>query len=127
MKILTVDDSMTARLIVKKAMQAEGHEVLEAADGAVAIQVLDSQAATDAPIDVIFLDWNMPVMNGLDCLKKVRSMKEHSAVKVIMCTTEAEKGSIMQAIQAGANGYALKPVTPETLVQQLNKVVGATT
>ncbi|MFK7961741.1 MAG: response regulator [Phycisphaerales bacterium] len=120
MKILTVDDSATARLIVKQTMEGEGHTVLEAPDGAVALSVLKAQPS----IDLIVLDWNMPVMNGLECLKAIRRNPEFKSVKVVMCTTEAEKASIMAAIKAGANGYVLKPVTSESLIAGVNKALG---
>lgn len=121
MKILTVDDSMTARLIIKNTFQPEGHDVLEAADGAAAIVALKN----NGPVDAVFLDWNMPVMNGLDCLVAMRKNPAFSNVKVIMCTTEAEKKQVVTAVRAGANGYVLKPVTPDALKQQLAKACGA--
>lgn len=121
MKILTVDDSITARLIMKNTLQGEGHVVLEAPDGQVALSVLESQFDS-GPIEVVFMDWNMPVMTGIECLAAIRKHATLKKTKVIMCTTEAEKGSIMKAIQAGANGYLLKPVTPEAILQQLSKV-----
>ena len=96
MKILTVDDSATARLIVKRTFEPLGHEVLEAQDGAVALTMLEMQS----PVDVVILGWNMPVMNGIDCLGEIRKNAEYKGVKVIMCTTEAEKPSIVRAIKA---------------------------
>lgn len=123
MKILTVDDSMTARLIVKGAFASEGHTILEAPDGAVALTVLEAQA----PVDVVILDWNMPVMNGLECLKAIRANPAFKSVKVVMCTTEAEKSQVVTALKAGANGYLLKPVTKETLQTQVAKMCGAPT
>ncbi|MEM7230058.1 MAG: response regulator [Planctomycetota bacterium] len=125
MKILTVDDSMTARLIVKKTVEGDGHTVVEAADGQQAIDKLAAEAGSGAPVEAVILDWNMPVMNGLECLKKIRADSAYQALKVIMCTTEAEKTSIVTAIQAGANGYVLKPVSPDVLLKALHKAVGA--
>ena len=121
MKILSVDDSVTARLIVKRTFEAEGHKVLEAPDGAAALQMLEQQA----PVDVVVLDWNMPVMTGIECLQEMRKNPAYKDVKVLMCTTEAEKSSIVAAIKAGANGYLLKPVSPPKLLEQLAKVTGA--
>ncbi len=121
MKILTVDDSVTARLIVKRTYEGEGHKVLEAADGAAALQMLEQQS----PIDAVILDWNMPVMTGIECLHEMRKNAAFKDVKVLMCTTEAEKSSIVTAIKAGANGYLLKPVTPAKLIEQLAKVTTA--
>jgi len=120
MKILSVDDSATARLIVKQTFEGEGHQVLEAPDGAVALAVLEAQPG----IECVVLDWNMPVMNGIDCLKAIRKKPDMKNIKVVMCTTEAEKSSIMAAIKAGANGYVLKPVTPESLIGGVNKAMG---
>lgn len=120
MKVLTVDDSATARLIVRQTMEGEGHEVLEAEDGAVALQVLEGN--TD--ISIVVLDWNMPVMNGIDCLKAMRKRAEFKNIKVVMCTTEAEKASIMAAIKAGANGYIVKPVTAQSLIEGVGKAMG---
>ena len=87
MKIMTVDDSMTARLIVKQTFEKLGHAVVEAADGSEALFKLESEG----PIDLVVLDWNMPVMSGIDCLRELRKQKEFKTVKVLMCTTEAEK------------------------------------
>jgi two-component system chemotaxis response regulator CheY len=120
MKILSVDDSATARLIVKQTLEGEGHQVLEAPDGAVALSVLDAQPG----IECVVLDWNMPVMNGIDCLKAIRKRPDLKNLKVVMCTTEAEKSSIMAAIKAGANGYVLKPVSAESLIGGVNKAMG---
>ena len=122
MKILTIDDSATARLIVRRTFESMGHDVIEAQDGAEALTVLENQS----PVDVIILDWNMPVMNGFDCLCEIRKDAGYKDVKIVMCTTEAEKPSIVRAVKAGADGYVLKPVTPSTLIDQVAKVSGAT-
>ncbi len=121
MKIVTIDDSLTARLIVKRTFEAEGHTVLEAPDGAAGLAVVESQM----PIDCVVLDWNMPIMNGLECLEAMRKNPKLKGVKVIMCTTEAEKARVKQAIMAGANGYVLKPVDQDALKAQVAKVCGA--
>lgn len=121
MKILTIDDSLTARMIIKRTFESEGHEILEAPDGSVGLSVLQEQS----PVDVVILDWNMPVMNGLECLTEMRKNADFKNVKVIMCTTEAEKSQVMTAIKAGANGYVLKPVDPDKLKQAVAKACGA--
>jgi len=120
MKMLVIDDSMTARLIVKRALESEGHTVLEAPDGAVGLTVLQ----VNPRIDAIILDWNMPVMNGFDCLTEIRSNPAYNGIKIIMCTTEAERGQVVRAIKSGANGYVLKPFTPPILMAAVNKVMG---
>ena len=108
MRFLTVDDSKTMRNIIKKTLGLfDGAEIFEAADGAeglVAFQQND-------PIDLVLLDWNMPNMDGLTMLTKLR--ETNKTVPVIMVTTEAEKPRIVAAIKAGANNYVIKPFTGE--------------
>ena len=120
MNILTVDDTKTARLIVRKCFEPLGHMVFDAENGQVALDVLASQSS----MDLILLDWNMPVMDGLTCLTEIRKNPEYNGVKVIMCTTEAEKTKVMKALGKGANGFLIKPVKPETMLETVTKVVG---
>lgn len=122
MRILTVDDSTSARLIVRSAFDGPDHTIFEAPDGAIALSMLEMQK----PIDVVVLDWNMPVMNGLECLREIRKHPEYATTKVIMCTTEAEKRQVMEAIKSGANGYLLKPINPDSLRTQVLKLCGVT-
>ena len=119
-RVLCVDDSLTARLIVKRTLMAEGYEVVEAPDGQAALAMLDAHS----PINIVVLDWNMPVMNGIEFLREMRKNKAYDSIKVLMCTTEAEKSSVASAVQAGASGYLLKPVDPPKLVAQVTKLVG---
>ncbi len=121
MKIVAVDDSMTARLIIKRTFENQGHEVLEATDGQSALLVMRSEG----PVDLVVLDWNMPVMNGLECLKQIRQDTNLKDVKVLMCTTESEKAQVIKAIKIGVDGYVVKPVQPQILQAQAAKACGA--
>ncbi len=117
MKILLVDDSATMRRIQKTQIGGLGiTDVLEASDGSQALAVLKE----NMPIDVILLDWNMPVMDGFTFLKKVRENQTFKSVKIIMCTSESEKTRVVEALKAGANNYLVKPFTPEALKEKLN-------
>ncbi len=117
MKILLVDDSRTIRNIQKNALAALGHtDVVEAADGVEALSAISAEAP-----DLMLLDWNMPNMDGLTLLKKVR--EKGLTVPIIMCTTEAEKSRVIQAIQAGANNYVVKPFTGEALAEKINQTM----
>jgi two-component system, chemotaxis family, chemotaxis protein CheY len=124
MKVLLVDDSRTIRNIQKNILTRLGHEdIVEAADGVEGIAKLKAESP-----DLVLLDWNMPNMDGLTFLKTIRA----NGVKtpVIMCTTEAEKTRVIQAIQAGANNYCVKPFSTETMaekIEQTMKKVGAGT
>ncbi len=109
-KILVVDDSSTMRRIICNTLQQLGQEdTLQAADGVEALHVWEANPG----IQLILTDWNMPNMNGLDFLLAVRQKTKD--LPVVMITTEAEKASVIKAIQSGANNYIVKPFTPEVL------------
>ncbi len=117
MKILLVDDSKTMRNIQIKTLNSLGFDdTVEAEDGQ---QALD-QVAAHSP-DLILLDWNMPVMNGMEFLKAFRS--ENQSTPVIMVTTEAEKSRVIEAIKAGVNNYVIKPFTPDVLKERIDETL----
>ena len=118
MKILLVDDSRTMRNIWKKVINQMGEvEALEAGDGVEALKEL----AESGPVDLMLVDWNMPNMDGLTLVTKVR--ENDKSTPIIMVTTEAEKPRIIQAIKAGANNYVVKPFTPDTLLSKIEATV----
>ncbi len=121
MKALVVDDSMTIRRIVIKALEAAGiTEYIEAANGLEAVEAVKKDE-----FDVILLDWNMPKMSGIETLREIR--KAGSTTHVIMVTTEAEKARVVEAIRAGINDYLMKPFTPEALAEKIRQVIPAAT
>lgn len=114
MKILVVDDSSTMRRIILNTLKQIGQEdVVQAGDGVEGLAAL----AENPDIKLVLTDWNMPNMNGMDFLQKVRTDKKD--LPVIMITTEAEKTNVVMAIKAGANNYIVKPFTPEVLKEKL--------
>ena len=116
MKILLVDDSLTMRRIQKTQLINLGIKtIIEAENGDDAL----SKLGNNMPIDVILLDWNMPIMDGITFLHKVRADATYKAVKVIMCTSESEKDKVVEALKAGANNYIVKPFTPDSLKEKL--------
>ena len=116
MKVMLVDDSVTMRRIQKTQIQGLGiNDIVEAGDGEEAMRRLQE----NMPLDLIMLDWNMPVMDGLTFLKKVRADASFKNVKIIMCTSESEKTRVVEALKAGANNYLVKPFTPEALKEKL--------
>ena len=118
MKILLVDDSRTMRNIWKKVVGTlKDSEIVEAGDGQEGLAAVKEQG----PFDLILLDWNMPNMDGLTMLTKVRETDKK--VVVIMVTTEAEKPRIIEAIKAGANNYVVKPFTPDTLLGKIDETM----
>ncbi len=119
MRILLVDDSRTMRNIMKRALESlDGVEFSEAGDGLEAINVM---ATTPSGFDLILVDWNMPNMDGLTFLQKMR--EKDKKTPAMMITTEAEKARVVAAIQAGASNYMVKPFTPETLLAKVNQTL----
>jgi two-component system chemotaxis response regulator CheY len=118
MKILVVDDFSTMRRIVKNLLRQLGYEnIEEAEDGAQAYSKLKSGG-----FGFVISDWNMPNMDGLDLLKKVRNDPELKDLPILMVTAEAEKEKVITAIQAGVNNYVVKPFTGETLKEKMDKI-----
>ncbi|MEO5493116.1 MAG: response regulator [Sphingomonas sp.] len=115
---LVVDDSKVIRKVARHILETLNFEVSEAADGR---EALDS-CLSSVP-DVILLDWNMPVMSGMDFLRALRDTALASRPKVVFCTTENGMAYIRAAIEAGADEYVMKPFDRETLESKL-QIVG---
>lgn len=106
MKILVADDSMTIRRIETNLLKEIGYEnILEVDCGEDVITIL----VEHPDVRLILLDWNMPLMNGLDCLKALKANPETKHIPVVMVTAEATRSRIIEAIQAGASNYLMKP------------------
>ena len=119
MKCLLVDDSRTMRNIQKKVLTAiPGAQFSEAGDGVEALSVI---AATPGGFDLMIVDWNMPNMDGITLVKKVRETDRKTLM--IMATTEAEKSRVLDAIRAGVNNYVVKPFTPEGLLEKVSQTL----
>ncbi len=115
-KTLVVDDSKAVRMILAKTLRELGHEVIEAANGREALEVV---AHEENSITLVLADWNMPEVNGLELLKRLRAQPELAALSVVMVTTETEVDQMAAALEAGANEYVMKPFTREILVEKL--------
>ena len=118
MQALVIDDSRTMRIVLRRQLEQLGYDVLEAADGQQALEVLEAHR-DDLPV-LATVDWNMPVMNGLDFVKAVRREAALRDLTLMMVTTEAEHGQIVRARAAGAHEYLIKPFTAEALVDKLD-------
>jgi len=114
MRALIVDDSRFVRGYLRGLLEEKGIECEEAGDGQAGMEMLDSSGS----FDLALLDWNMPVMNGLDMLKQLRA-EGYSDLKVMMVTTEAENDFILRALDAGADEYLMKPFDDEALTEKL--------
>jgi two-component system, chemotaxis family, chemotaxis protein CheY len=119
MKILLVDDSRTMRNIQKNVLKALGDPACaEAGDG---LEALTCLAAHPDGFDLMLIDWNMPHMDGLTLIKKLREKDKRTPI--IMVTTEAEKTRIIEAIKAGVNNYVIKPFTPDALLERVKQTL----
>ena len=118
MKILIVDDFSTMRRIIKNLLRDLGFgNTHEADDGATALPMLKS-----GDFDFLVTDWNMPGMQGIDLLKAVRADAKLSSLPVLMVTAESKRDQIVEAAQAGVNGYIVKPFTAQTLKEKIEKI-----
>src|SRR5215510_14654423 len=119
-KFLIVDDFSTMRRIVRNLLKELGYTIAdEAEDGAVALQKLESMPTE---YNFVVSDWNMPNMDGLTLLQKIRSSPQLKHLPVLMITAEAKKENIIAAAQAGASGYIVKPFTAAVLAEKLVKI-----
>ncbi len=119
---MVVDDSSTMRRIIKNTLGRLGYkDLLEAEDGVQAWEVM-KQNKDD--IGVLITDWNMPNMNGLELVRKVRSESIFEDIPIIMVTTEGGKAEVITALKAGVNNYIVKPFTPQVLKEKLEAVLG---
>ena len=118
MKILIVDDFSTMRRIIKNLLRDLGFtNTTEADDGLTALPMLQN-----GNFDFLVTDWNMPGMSGMDLLKAVRADERLKDMPILMVTAEAKRDQIVQAAQAGVNGYVVKPFTAAVLKEKIEKI-----
>ncbi|MDO5628502.1 MAG: response regulator [Mobilicoccus sp.] len=115
MRALVIDDSRAMRTILTRTMENLGFEVEAVCDGQ---EALDAVVRGPLP-EVCLIDWNMPVMNGLEFIVEVRKNREWRDITLMMVTTEAEQANIVRALAAGAHEYVIKPFTPEVIEDKL--------
>jgi two-component system chemotaxis response regulator CheY len=120
-RALIVDDSSVMRKIVERSLRQAGLDlaVVEAGNGAEALAVLDANT-----VDLILSDINMPVMDGLEFVRRLQTLEKHRNVPVVMITTEGSESNVVQALSLGAKGYIRKPFTPEQVKDHILPVLG---
>jgi two-component system chemotaxis response regulator CheY len=118
-KALVVDDSRAVRMILGKTLKELGFEVREAANGREALEVIEVEKTA---VTLVLADWNMPEIDGLELLKRLRQKPELSSLVIVMVTTETELSQMTAALEAGANEYIMKPFTRDILVEKLELV-----
>jgi two-component system chemotaxis response regulator CheY len=119
-KVMTVDDSRTMRDMVSYTLKSAGFEVLEAEDGAKALQVLEK-----TPVDLVITDVNMPNMDGVTLVRRLRALAHFRSTPILILTTEGGDDKKSQGRAAGATGWIVKPFAPDKLLQVISKVCPA--
>jgi len=120
-KAMIVDDSKAIRMILSKTLEEVGYEVCTASNGEEALSVFERE---NGAVSLALVDWNMPRMNGLEFVRRLRSDPRYASVLLMMVTTETEVEQMMQALEAGANEYVMKPFTKEIIADKL-RLLGA--
>ena len=119
MKILIVDDSGVMRRIHVNALKEhniEDADIIEAEDGAKALEIARSEE-----ISLFMLDWNMPKLDGLALVKKLRAMDNYKATPIIMITSEAAKYNVVEAVKSGVTNYVVKPIHGNLIWEKIGK------
>lgn len=117
LQVLAVDDSKTMRDMVGFTLRNAGHDVLEAGDGVDALDKLGDQR-----VDLIITDINMPRMDGISLIRKLRENMVHKSTPILVLTTESDNNKKNEGRQAGATGWIVKPFSPDKLLQVVAKV-----
>ena len=115
-KILSVDDSGTMRRIIGRAIQVLGYELLEAGNG---LEALATLASHPGEVALVILDVNMPEMDGMETLSRIKADPGTQGIPVMMLTTDSDRGRIIQAVQAGAANYLTKPFSQDDLLAKI--------
>lgn len=116
MRAMVIDDSRAMRMILKRMIGKLNFETTEAGDGQEALDLLE--AMPEVP-DLALIDWNMPVMNGLEFVTRVRANPRLRGMTLVMVTTESEHSQIVRALAAGAHEYVIKPFTENAMIEKL--------
>jgi two-component system chemotaxis response regulator CheY len=120
LKILIVDDHFLARRAIADALHdINVTNISEVQDGFAARDILRGAHERGEPFDVVYLDWNIPHMDGIEVLQQFRTMPEFQTTAFIMFTSAAEQSDVLKAIKAGAAGYLIKPVSRQAIIQKL--------
>jgi two-component system chemotaxis response regulator CheY len=123
LKVLIADDHFLIRQFVRNALQeTKITNVQTAADGNEAIDLVQKAHEAGQPYNIVFLDWNMPTISGLEVLSYFRAKPEYANTAFVMLTAESEQQNIMKAIKAGATSYIIKPVSPADLSKKLFEI-----
>ncbi len=122
-RILIVDDFETVRLFLRNALNQIGIEnIEEAGDGREALSMIQNSKKTNTPFDMVFCDWNMPEMTGIELLHEIRKSADFKSLPFVMVTAESETSSVENALKAGTTDYITKPFTVDGLREKIESI-----
>lgn len=125
-KILVCDDMVMIRTLVKKSLVELGYlDVIEAADGIQALSLIKKQKEKNEPFSIVFMDWNMPNMTGLEVIKECKKNPDLSEIPFIMISAERDHKNIVHALNSGVTDYIMKPFSPAVLSNKIAKVISS--
>jgi two-component system chemotaxis response regulator CheY len=124
MRILAIDDSKATRDFMKSAIDVLGFKFLEAAGGKEGLEILEKEKGR---VDLILLDWYMPVMDGMEILQLLKSNDQYKDIPVTMVTTETDRKKVKEAVEVGAKNYLMKPFSQEDLVGKIMEALNIET
>jgi two-component system, chemotaxis family, chemotaxis protein CheY len=119
MRALVVDDSRVSRRILSRILGKLGFEVSEAGSGA---EALDWLKEMNQSAQLVMLDWNMPLMDGIEFLRAVRAQPNYARLKIVMVTTNTQLRDVVVALEAGADEYITKPLTQDLVRSKLERL-----
>lgn len=123
-RILIVDDFPMMRKALRDALLKIGfNDFMEAADGAEAFEKMTDAVANSRPFQLVFLDWNMPKMTGIELVEKCRKLKHFDDVTIVMISAERDRLNVIRALRAGANDYVLKPFMLDSLTEKIDRLL----
>lgn len=127
LRILLVDDFEMIRSLLKQALKQLGYnDLTEAVDGVDALEKINKAKNEGKPFDLVFLDWNMPKMSGIEVVQKCKADEALKALPFIMITAEREQKSVVTALKAGVSDYVIKPFSPRQLASKIERILTTT-
>lgn len=119
-RILLVDDMTSIRDLVRSQLRSMGYnDIIECANGEDAFNALERQSQSSRPVGLVISDWNMPVMTGLELLKKARSQPQYASLPIILLTSESERDQVTEAVLSGVSQYVVKPFSGKIFEEKM--------
>lgn len=125
LKILIVEDQLAARQILSTALRAQSIPLIDmAVDGQIARDMIEQAYAQGTPYHIVFLDWDIPKITGIDLLKHFRGNSEYGKTAFVMVTSMSLQAQVLDAVKSGATAYMVKPVSPVSIAARFNEIIG---